>query len=495
MNIHDPKRSSCGAPEQTQKEVAKERRRAKKRAKQQRLEQEKLESIQEAGVPVKESGVANTPVNSPKSTKVVISAKKLAAVTAAEAKKLAVVSEEQPKEVIPDPNPAQKPEKPEKKGKKGRPPVAQKEEKDDSRHSSTVDIPTEAPKVKVGRKRGRPARNTGNSSGAAQDKKDDDDDDNVKWVQCEKCDKWRKLPAHIEPDELPDTWYCSMNTWNSNLSCDTPEDKADSSHLEVGSGAGQMPPGNPGKNSYRSLIFGNGRKVNRPLSERSRAAESLFMRPIDDEENPHPTVMYSKSSVFLPRTSNFTKSNAVEEKRVSIFDVLSNSDLWTELSSMGAQPSNVLSSSGSNVGRGVAQFVTYENLPEEMRISIREAVLHALGSSARTSEDLISFMKSHSWDSEMASLIPYFNTDTVINALLALVRDGIVEMACFRDPNVPMAEWIPKYRRVRSKRALASEEAMKASKCMKIRKPWKQREEETVEWISGAAVSGGAAFA
>lgn len=36
----------------------------------------------------------------------------------------------------------------------------------------------------------------------------------VSWVQCNKCQKWRKTPAHIIVDDLPEEWYCSLNTWN-----------------------------------------------------------------------------------------------------------------------------------------------------------------------------------------------------------------------------------------------------------------------------------------
>lgn len=45
------------------------------------------------------------------------------------------------------------------------------------------------------------------------------------WVGCEKCEKWRKLPANVAPEDLPDVWYCSMNTWDVSLAnCDAPEE-------------------------------------------------------------------------------------------------------------------------------------------------------------------------------------------------------------------------------------------------------------------------------
>ncbi|MGH0133903.1 UNVERIFIED_CONTAM: hypothetical protein FKN15_067389 [Acipenser sinensis] len=31
------------------------------------------------------------------------------------------------------------------------------------------------------------------------------------WVQCDACLKWRKLPDGIDPDRLPEKWYCQMN--------------------------------------------------------------------------------------------------------------------------------------------------------------------------------------------------------------------------------------------------------------------------------------------
>ncbi|KAF0720515.1 Aste57867_234 [Aphanomyces stellatus] len=34
------------------------------------------------------------------------------------------------------------------------------------------------------------------------------------WVQCDKCQKWRKLPDSVDVSELPPTWYCRMNKWS-----------------------------------------------------------------------------------------------------------------------------------------------------------------------------------------------------------------------------------------------------------------------------------------
>lgn len=47
------------------------------------------------------------------------------------------------------------------------------------------------------------------------------------WVQCEnpKCQKWRKVPWHVDIDMLPEQFYCKDNLWNpKSASCDAPED-------------------------------------------------------------------------------------------------------------------------------------------------------------------------------------------------------------------------------------------------------------------------------
>lgn len=74
-----------------------------------------------------------------------------------------------------------------------------------------------------------------------------------------------------------------MNTWYPSLAtCEAPEDKADAHHLEVGR-RGLIQAG-AGKYSYRTMIFGTGKKHNRPMSERTRAAESLFIHIIYELE-------------------------------------------------------------------------------------------------------------------------------------------------------------------------------------------------------------------
>lgn len=238
-----------------------------------------------------------------------------------------------------------------KKGKKGK-----KEAQDSTDNQDAEDF------KKGGRKRGRPSRNqtactpvpTSTTTGG-------EDEDNVEWVQCDKCEKWRKLPPHISTDELPDIWNCSMNTWNpSNASCDAAEDKADAHHQEVC--AAELRKNHAGKNSYRHLIFGTGvRKPHLPKSERARAAESLFRQAVVSDEQPYPTTQYTKSSAFLPRQSNADKRNAVVENTLSIFDILRQSNLWEDLRTMDVKPTKVLSSSASTWNIPGQKLKTYES--------------------------------------------------------------------------------------------------------------------------------------
>ena len=49
-------------------------------------------------------------------------------------------------------------------------------------------------------------------------------DDRV-WVACNKCDKWRALPASVDTKQLPDIWVCADNTYDpEHATCDAPEE-------------------------------------------------------------------------------------------------------------------------------------------------------------------------------------------------------------------------------------------------------------------------------
>lgn len=65
------------------------------------------------------------------------------------------------------------------------------------------------------------------------------------WVQCDKCTKWRKVAADVDPEELPTVWYCSMNTWNPQVArCGARQEK---SQEKSSAGEDFVPPGGRGK--------------------------------------------------------------------------------------------------------------------------------------------------------------------------------------------------------------------------------------------------------
>ncbi|KAK7270216.1 hypothetical protein RIF29_23209 [Crotalaria pallida] len=46
------------------------------------------------------------------------------------------------------------------------------------------------------------------------------------WVQCDRCHKWRLLPAGTNPDNLPEKWLCSMLDWLPEMNrCSFSEDE------------------------------------------------------------------------------------------------------------------------------------------------------------------------------------------------------------------------------------------------------------------------------
>jgi CW-type Zinc Finger len=476
LNVYDPKRISCDAPEQTAKQALKELKRAKKRAKRlEQLEAEKAEKAANQEEVKKESGKKDPAVAVPSHAVSPKPPTKLVIKMTAKPKEGVVVKAEDQSESGSEENKSEK----KRRGKKGKV-IQQQQHKEqqqqqqqspqqepdttESQAESTAPV-GDPPKKK---KRGRPPRNTTSSSS-----QDNRDADNVEWVQCEKCSKWRKLPADLSADELPDVWVCSMNSWNPAVaSCKASEETTDAQHQEVGNSEWQLRQTHAGKYSYRTMIFGTGaKKLNRPMSERSRAAESLFQSP-DDDERPYPTCMYSKSSMFLPRTSNFHKSQMAEEKTASVFDVLSDSNMFNEL-----RDANLVVSGGGQ------KVDTYEGLDKAKRNAMSDLVLEIIGDDAFTGDQIIAVAKV----ARIGEMSRYCTTDIIINTLLALVKDGVLEMSCV-NPAIPIEEWIPQFRRTRTRRARQIIDNIKSSSCLKISKPWKKKPIQQTEWVTGVSL-------
>ena len=83
----------------------------------------------------------------------------------------------------------------------------------------------------------------------------------VKWIECTKCGKWRKVGLNIDVDALPDNWRCDMNNWDlARAKCSVPEEKDDKTKNEGGgsglfSGIGAYKKIGMHELSYRQLIY------------------------------------------------------------------------------------------------------------------------------------------------------------------------------------------------------------------------------------------------
>ena len=83
----------------------------------------------------------------------------------------------------------------------------------------------------------------------------------VRWIECTKCNKWRKVGVGIDLDALPDNWQCDMNGWDpSRASCTIPEEVDDKSKQNDGgsglfSGPGAYKKIGCHELSYRQLIY------------------------------------------------------------------------------------------------------------------------------------------------------------------------------------------------------------------------------------------------
>lgn len=287
------------------------------------------------------------------------------------------------------------------------------------------------------------------------------------WVQCEKCEKWRKLPLHISAKDLPEIWYCNMNTWDaSTASCEAEEDKADPNVKEYT----VMAPNavnrvSAGKLSYRNLIFGTGRKNTRQATRQSRTTDSLFSQICRDSQNDagvSQVYSYERSSSFQPKVL----SNEVNKlDRCSILKFMSNSKLWDEL--YGAM---VLSTMNSSKTRQNSKC---------NKLSLRQIICQTMGDDVWTLDGLLAEVQY--FKSSNQSNVNYEGskervTCKIINETLdELVREGSVEL--FQNEvigsNSNRSE--TNYRCINSKRVLEppKKNIARKSRCMKISKPWK----------------------
>jgi len=486
LNTYDKKRASCDAPEQTAKQAAKEKKRIKKR---------KQRQIEAAAAGAEGKGNSTTGSESAKERSLTRSPRPRSPIprnprlpTDAAGNSSTKVRSTTPVNASPNSDSGNESNN-NKGGKKSTSSSVGKKGRSNNQLTTVEENQTESKTPEVKRRPGRPRRNatqnkeSDNGSGNGTTQAQADEADNLEWVQCDKCHKWRKLPPHISADELPEVWHCSMNTWNPAAArCEVEEDKADGlqdiGFGNAGAGANKL--------SYRNLIFGQtGRNQKRPISERTRAAESIFSAPSDDSDAP-PTVMYANSTAFVSR---FSKSNQTldENSGMNVFELMSHSRLWQELRG------NAQGLNGNIPGKPLrAPFYSFDTLPVNLRQSMKDLILHALGTQTLTGDEVLLEAQCRNWDNVpkgWAASRAYCSINVVVTALCDLVKEGVVE--CVQSnmgENWDISQWNPRYRRAKPLEDVTMGTALPTSssptsilasgdgttRCMKISKPWKR---------------------
>ncbi len=258
------------------------------------------------------------------------------------------------------------------------------------------------------------------------------------WVQCEKCDKWRRLPSHIKAKDLPDTWYCSMNTWDPrSASCAVQDDfKVDAvkptNTSDIGGIMGGPQKRDGTKLSYRDLI----RKPTRSITEKMRATESIFSSHAGEHEGEAsgpPVVTYCNSSAFQQKVS-WHRSNANNSSNehvpliseVSLFSLMSHSQLWKDLIKyQGDLSNNETERSSKLLQRGEMK----DNQMHMHSTSSMKAMVHyALGRGLLTADEVLFECQCGDWkEMPWTDLRACCTIDSVTNAINELVKDGLVE--------------------------------------------------------------------
>jgi CW-type Zinc Finger len=476
-NTYDPKRASCDAPEQTPKEVAKEKKKRMKKRQRMMKAAEAQEAAEGSSTPkLDEKGLEppvrkEKPLDQVKSPRPARESQEGKEKPPRPPKRSSPVDEIQARDTISDGRPRKEKKVPV-VGKKVR--AVEPAEKAPEEELVPVDV------VKP-RGRGRPRRNQGKESisGVCQPiiegEGDAGDAATVGWVQCELCDKWRKLPPHISADILPEVWTCNLNDWNPGAaSCEAPEDKAEGlQDIGVFGSSGAS----AGKLTYRHLIFGStGRKANRPISERVRAAESLFATQFDEDDAPS-KVLYADSSVYISRG----RSNNTSEDNVgmSMLELMSHSHLWRELRGANQATGNGLLNSQVNMNA-----YTFDTLPLDVQRAMKDYMLHVLDVGTFSGDDIVNLAKQPAVDSLPEALRKarmYCTENVVITTLCQLVKEGKVDCIQKITNTWPIREWNPLYRRamkrvpppVVAQTSKPRKTTPRVSRFMKISKPWK----------------------
>ena len=321
-------------------------------------------------------------------------------------------------------------------------------------------------KLKGSNRRGKRSRDEekgGKRSGKGKKQKEVKDQE---WVQCERCEKWRRLPLHISAKDLPEKWYCKLNHWDPrSASCAVQEDHStveqnEDKLLPISPGGQQV--GSSNKLSYQSLI----KKPARPISERVRAAESLFSShagEIDGENSGPPSVMYLNSSAFQQkfRVTDQEAENAGESR---LFNYMNTTKLWSVLYQI-ASPDDQVSNSKAHQASTRPQV---QKSTESDEYALKTMIYFVMGTGIFAADELLLACQLQNWnDDRFTALKASFTIESVVKLLNLLESNGLVERISIESEGVMN---VTKYKRSFQ---LDSTQDSALAKVSKHSKPWK----------------------
>jgi len=107
----------------------------------------------------------------------------------------------------------------------------------------------------------------------------------MRWVQCDLCLKWRRIPSSISEGELTGEWHCSMNKWDLQRNhCAAPEEHyGDEQTLEVKNGAESSTVCEKRREFYDRLetFYASDAMAAKQLSVGALREQSIGGKPID----------------------------------------------------------------------------------------------------------------------------------------------------------------------------------------------------------------------
>jgi hypothetical protein len=347
-----------------------------------------------------------------------------------------------------------------------------------------------------GRRGGRQPTEEKVRRGRGRASKQKEDDKQQEWVQCENCEKWRRLPLAVSAKDLPDKWYCSMNTWDPrSASCAVQEDykkeeEKPKENILTGAGSGGASSGGS-RLSYRNLI----RQPTRTISERMRAADSIFSNHASvpyEEQSGFPVCLYATSSLFQQRM-RFGAENNEPEPTTSLIDVMNQTQLWKNL--YRADISNESTTSPWNIsGKNLLadiKVMVYEVMSFGKALAVNEIMLECqcrdLGVKFREVSALVTFDLVSSAIDELVNEGKLEKVTGIPEKVLSTGEPDITTSDCvalFRKIEAePMGESVvPKAwpTEVSPSNSIVEEKVgnitFNSSRLMKFSKPWKKQQ-------------------